>query len=254
MHKIIKALLVIFIFCTSSIVNAEVAEKKTLRIAVTYFTPPFINHTGGGNYMGFDVNMLAYICYYMQRECQYEAMRFAELIPSLKSNKFDIASSGMIITPERALQVSMSTPYLISASRFVTHIDNKEERITKKVLQNKKIGVEKGSVFGNQLKTWGISGIKIVEFDNESDEVLMLSQAKLDYILMDNYTAIYWNNTVNNKLRLVGKPIKYGYGYGVAVNPNDSTLLQEVNRAINAYVRSPQYKENYNLYFTEFKK
>lgn len=250
--RIIKVLLTAFIFSFSGTIAAEQAAKQPLRVAVTFFTPPFIDSTGSGTFMGFDVNMLAYLCYYLDRDCQYQAMEFGELLPSIKSNSVDIAVSGIIITPERALQLSMSTPYLISASRFLTRSINTETKLTKETLKGKTIGVEKGSVFGEQIRAWGIKEVKLIEYKAENDEILSLSQGKVDYILMDNYTSIYWMRQSNGKLKLIGKPINYGYGYGVAVNPQVPGLLQDINAALNAYVHSKQYKENYELYFGKF--
>lgn len=250
--RVLKVLLLAFICSFTGIVSAEDTSKQPLRVAVTFFTPPFIDSTGNGTFMGFDVNMLAYLCYYMHRDCQYQAMQFGQLIPSIKANSVDIAVSGIIITPERALQISMSTPYLISASRFLTNAKNKETKLTAETLKGKTIGVEKGSVFGEQIRDWGIKKVKLVEFKAENDEILSLSQGNLDYILMDNYTAIYWQRQSKGKLKLIGEPINYGYGYGVAVNPQVPGLLQEINAALNSYVRSKQYRENYELYFGKF--
>lgn len=250
--RILKVLFLVFIFTCTGLAYATETSKKPLRVAVTFFTPPFIDSTGNGTFMGFDVNMLAYICYYLQRDCQYKAMEFAELIPSLQTNSVDIAVSGIIITPDRALQISMSTPYLISASRFLTTSTNQETKLTRDTLQGKTIGVEKGSVFGEQIRSWGIKKVKLVEYQVENEEVLLLSQGKLDYILMDNYTAIYWQKQSNGKLKLIGEQVNYGYGYGIAVNPQVPGLLQEINAALNSYVRSQQYRENYELYFGKF--
>lgn len=252
MIKIILKSLLILILTFSQLANALAGNIPPLRVSVTYFTPPFIISNGYNNFMGFDVNMLSFICYYLKRDCQYEAMEFGDLIPSITNNTSDIAVSGIIITPSRLLEVAMSTPYLVSSSRFITYSENSVSELTEDILENKKIGVEKGSVFGEQLKTWEISGIEIIEYNQEADEIQALIQRNIDFAIMDNYSSIYWVNHSEKKLKLLGKSIKYGYGYGIAINPNNVQLIKDINSAINAYIRSGQYKENYNLYLLEF--
>lgn len=248
---LIKSLLILVLFFSQQ-VNAQNTNLKPLRVSVTFFTPPFIISNGYNNYMGFDVNMLSYICYYLKRDCQFEAMEFADLIPSIINNQSDIAVGGVIITPSRLLEVAMSNPYLVSASRFITYQENNVSELTTDVLENKRIGVESGSVFGEQLKTWKINGVEIVEYSQEADEVQALIQHNIDFAIMDNYSSIYWVNHSEKKLKLLGKSIVYGYGYGIAINPNNVKLIEDINAAINAYIRSTQYKENYNLYLLEF--
>lgn len=240
------------IFGMSFNANADDEKLQPLRVSVTYFTPPFVMSNGYSNFIGFDINMMAYICSYLKRDCQYKAMEFADLIPSITNKQADLAVSGIIITPNRLLQVAMSNPYLVSASRFVTNSKNNVNELKDDILLNSKIGVEKGSVFGEQLNTWKINGIEIVEFSQEAEEIQALVQRNIDYALMDNYTSIYWVKHSENKLKLLGKSIKYGYGYGIAIDPQNADLIKAVNEAINSYINANQYKEDYNLYFLDF--
>ncbi len=248
----IKGFVVFLCAVLCQTISAESVKLKTLRVSVTYFTPPFIISSGYEHFMGYDVNMIAFICNYLKRDCQYQAMQFANLIPSVVSKQADIAVSGIIITPNRLLRVAMSHPYLVSSSRFVTYKEKKVAAITSRTLKNTTIGVEKGSVFGEQLKTWKLSGVKIVEFSQEAEEIQALIQHKIDFALMDNYSAIYWNKHSENKLKLIGESIRYGYGYGIVIDGDNLELINEINAAVNAYVRSEQFKVNYNLYLLEF--
>lgn len=252
MLKTILKICLLLMLGTNQIFNAAFAKPEPLRISVTYFTPPFIVSNGYKNFMGFDVNMLAYICYYLQRDCKFQAMQFDDLLPSVISKQADIAVGGIIITPQRLLKVAMSNPYLVSSSRFITNQEKNIPKLTEDLLKNSRIGVEKGSAFGEQINTWRISGVKIVEFKEEAGEIEALIQKKIDFALMDNFASIYWVNHSENKLKLIGKKINYGYGYGIAINPQNKRLIYEVNQAINAYINSNQYKQNYNLYLSEF--
>lgn len=235
----------------SEIIKADNLNSEPLRVSVTYFTPPFIITSGFKNFTGFDMNMMTYVCYHLKRACEYRAMAFEELLPSITSKQADIAVSGIIITSNRLLQVGMSNPYLVSASRLITYQENDINELTDAALENKKIGVEKGSVFGEQVKNWNIKGVEIIEFSSENDEIQSVAQHNIDFAVMDNYSSIYWVKNSQNKLKLLGNPIVYGYGYGIAIDPNNPDLIDQVNDAIKTYLKSGLYTENYNLYLSD---
>ena len=129
--------------------------------------------------------------------------------------------------------------------------ENKINDLTETALNNSRVGIEKGTVFGQQLRNWQIPGVEIVEFEKEADEIEALAQHNVDYILMDNYTSIYWVQHSEGRFKILGKPITYGFGYGIAIDPNNKQLVMDINEALNAYIQSEQYKQNFNFYLSD---
>ncbi|MDF1758842.1 MAG: transporter substrate-binding domain-containing protein [Legionellaceae bacterium] len=239
-------------FAAPQSLSEEIDNTKVLNVAVSNFSPPFIIRSGKSGFMGFDINLMNYICSHLKRKCVYHPMTFDNLISSVASGKMDVAASAIIITFNRLSKVSMSQPYLVSASRFLGPAVMKNETLNRKLLENKKIGVESGSVWLEQLKSLNIGSLKIVPYSQENFEIDALSKKNVDMVLMDDLMSQYWSQNSYNKFSVVGGPIKYGFGYGVVVNPNDKQLLDDINDALDLYLKSDEYSQNYQMYISKF--
>ena len=196
--------------------------------------------------------MMNYICHIINRKCVFKTMSFDELIPSVVNKTVDIATSGITITLDRLKVVSMSNPYMLSSSMFLTTLVNKKEPFELGYLVNKKLGVQKGTIFGSQAKELNIQGVKIIEYKSEREQIDALSKKNIDYALMDTATALYWQNQSQRSLVVAGSSLEYGIGYGIVINSNDDMLLNDINYAIAKYVRSNEYLKNYEIYFSNF--
>jgi len=74
----------------------------------------------------------------------------------------------------------------------------------------------------------------------------------VDLILTDNETAIYWANHSSDKFAVIGKPIEYGFGYGIATNLLDLELNKQINICLEAYHNSNNFKRDFDSYIKEF--
>lgn len=201
---------------------------------------------------GFDVDMMNNLCKIMNRTCVFHVMRFDKLIDAVATNKLDVAVSSITITTERAKIVNFSLPYLLSYSRFLERQTNKKENFSLDLLNSKKIGLETGTVFSEQLKEMGVKNPNIKEYASIEDQLSALSRGDVDIILLDNATAIYWASNSSDTFKLIGPPYMYGYGYGIVITPANSDLLTRLNEALVQFQNSDVYKQNYNKYLLEF--
>ena len=69
---------------------------------------------------------------------------------------------------------------------------------------------------------------------------------------MDAFTADYWQTQSNNVIITLGKPFTYGYGFGIAVNPNEPALLKDLNEALLKYQNNGEFQKDYNTYLRVF--
>ncbi len=72
---------------------------------------PFEYLGAGGEVMGFDIDMAAYIGNALGKEIVVEDMAFDSLIGALNSGKVDVVIAGMTVTEERKQNVDFSDPY-----------------------------------------------------------------------------------------------------------------------------------------------
>lgn len=245
----LRHIVILSIFFTSSLFAAN---QPVLNIGTESFTPPFVMQGSKNEIYGFDIDMMNALCKIMQYTCRYHVMRFDELLEAVATKKIDLAVSSITITPERAKIVSFSLPYLPSYSRFVTSAKTKEVPFSLEFLQGKKIGLETGTIFSQQLDTMGVKNPQLKYYTTVSDQLTGLNKGEVDIILLDNPTAIYWASNSSDTFKLAGPAYMYGYGLGIAINLNDGALLAELNQALLSYQNSNEYKQNYDRYLLEF--
>ena len=225
------------------------AKNPPLRIATTKFTPPFVME-GHNQLYGFDIAMMGYICTVIGRDCKYQLIPFEQLLTTVASNKADVAISGITITPERYTVVDFSIPYMVSDTHFLGKKNQTNTKITAKLLSTSRIGTIAGKVFDEELSTLGAINPTIVHFDEESAMIEALTKGTIDFALMDAPSAIYWQQITEGLLVTIDKPIPYGFGLGIAINKDQTTLANAINDAIRQYQKSQDFKTNYDMYFS----
>ncbi|MFT4059549.1 MAG: transporter substrate-binding domain-containing protein [Legionella sp.] len=245
-------LLRILIVCISLSSNIFAADLPVLNIGTESFNPPFVMQGSKNKIYGFDIDMMNTLCKIMQRTCKYHIMRFDQLLDAVSQRKLDMAISSITITPERAKLVNFSMPYLPSYSRFLIKASNKIEPFTLQYLNGKKVGLEAGTIFPQQLEAMGAKNEKLKIYPTISDQLIGLRNDQVDVILLDNPTATYWASNSSETFKLEGSSYMYGDGLGIAINPGESNLLSMVNQALLQYQNSPEYKQNYDRYLFEF--
>ncbi|KTD66852.1 MULTISPECIES: transporter substrate-binding domain-containing protein [Legionella] len=243
-----RLILIAFICFTSSLF----ALGEPLNVGIESFDPPFVMQGTHKEAYGFDVDMMNNLCKIMNRTCVFHVMRFDKLIDAVANNKLDVAVSSITITNERAKIVNFSLPYLLSYSRFLGKRSNSKEPFSLDLLNKKRIGLETGTVFLEQLKQMGVNNPNVKEYSGIEDQLAALSNGAVDIILMDNATAIYWASNSGDMFQLMGPPYMYGYGYGIVINPANADLLTQLNQALVQFQNSDEYKQNYNKYLFEF--
>ena len=242
-----KKLCWLFLFLLTALFPVH-AQNPLLRVATTQFTSPFVMQ-GHHQLYGFDIAMISYICAAIKRDCQYQLMPFDQLLTSVASNKADIAISGITITTERYELVNFSIPYMLSNTRFLGRSNMANRVIDAKLLSTSRIGTITGKVFDQELLSLGAINPTIVHFNNEPAMIEALTTGSIDFALLDDPTANYWQQTTNGTLVTMGNPIPYGFGLGIAINKKETALVDTINEAIRQFQKSTDFKTNYNTYF-----
>lgn len=245
MIRLILALLL----CYSSLLDAE---SEPLNVGIESFSPPFVMQGAHREIFGFDIDMMNALCKQIHRTCSFHVMRFDQLLAAVANKQIDAAVSSITITPARSKIVNFSLPYLLSYSRFLQKQSAQNAPFSLALLSGKKIGIEAGTIFTEELNTLGVKNPVIKEYSSVNDQLAALGRDDVDFILLDNATAMYWALNSSKTFKLIGPSFLYGYGYGIALSHNDPNLITELNNALVQYQNSNEYKQNYNKYFAGF--
>lgn len=96
----------------------QVLKRGVLRVGMDTFLPWAMKDKTGG-YIGFEIDVATRLAEDMGVKVEFVPTKWAGIIPSLLTGKFDVIIGGMGIQPKRALKVNFTVPYDYSGMAIV---------------------------------------------------------------------------------------------------------------------------------------
>lgn len=98
----------------------RIAASGRLRVGMSGVQPPLTMKNRDGELVGLDVDLARALAEAMDLELELVEAPFAELLPGLARDRFDLVISSLTITPARNTRVAFAGPYLISGAMLLT--------------------------------------------------------------------------------------------------------------------------------------
>src|SRR5262249_52028681 len=167
------------------------------------------------------------------------------LIPGLQRGNYDLAVNGIEITDDRKQQVNFSIPYYACGEQLSVRAgENTISSLSD--LKGKVVGTLKASLAQRILERANLersNRIEIRSYENQNNAYDDLAIGRLDAVLMDWPIAVYYSKP-NPKLKFTG-PVIDRMEYGIAARKDDVVLLNDVNKALLALIRSGELRRIY---------
>jgi len=166
-------------------------------------------------------------------QVQIEPMQFSTLIAALTSNKIDLISAAMYISPARKEVIDFSDPvYSYGEGLIVPKSDTKEYK-TFEDLKGETVGAQVGTVYVEPLKKTGLfADVKI--YDTIPDIMRDVNTGRLKAGFGD-YPILAYNVQQGNfpELRLVKsyKSVILG-SIGIGMRKGETELLNKINASL----------------------
>lgn len=96
-------------FAANADVLEDVLESGTIRVGVAEFTP-WTMKSESGELIGSEIDSARKLAEDMGVSVEFKMMDWPDLIPAVQNGEIDVISSGMSITPARALRVNFTRP------------------------------------------------------------------------------------------------------------------------------------------------
>lgn len=227
-------------------------QTDELVIGMELAYPPFETTDENGDPAGISVEMAYALGEYLGRPVRIENMAWAGLIPALTTGKIDIILSSMTITEERAKTVNFSDPYAKAQLSLMVNNDSPVESFDDLKNEGALLAVKNGST-GHLFALENLPEENIVVFDKETACVLEVAQGRADAFIYDALT-IYRNAEQNDTTHALFTPFQEDYEYwGMALNQEDTELLEEVNAFIAQYQADGKMNELADKYLGDVK-
>ena len=230
----------------------RIIKSKTLRCGVQLDYPPSGFRTPGNEPQGYDVAYCKDMAKALGATAQIVETPSAERIPALVSNRIDMLVASTSITPQRAVSVAFTIPYLSLTNVTLTHKEAGVARFDD--LKGRTIGGVTGSTTALELKAifdrWNDPKGRFIAYGSESEAYLALSQRKIDGVMIGVGAA---NALVQSgqfpMLEIKGPAPSPPDMAGIAVRQSDADLLRWANVFIWNQVRTGRYQELFQTYF-----
>ncbi|KTD22771.1 arginine 3rd transport system periplasmic binding protein [Legionella lansingensis] len=224
-------------------------HAKSILIGTLPYAPPFAMAADSKeDFFGFDIELMNEICTRIKITCKFKPLKVPELFSELLEGKIDLAMAAISITESRQDDFLFSLPYLTSNAQFLTNSGSELNSIED--IRNKKVGIEKGTLFKMVVLEQFSNEAQIIEYPSIDEAFKGLTNNEVDILIMDAGAAKYWAATATPDFKLVGDKIPVGVGYGIMANKKSQALIDQINKALMDMEADGTYLKIYKRYFT----
>lgn len=234
--------------------GGEQAEQTKTKLTVgSETTFPPMEYMEGGEYVGFDMDLIRAIAEVQNMEVEISSLGFDALIPAIQTGQIDCAIAAISINDERKESVDFSEPYfqagLIIAVKIEDNTINGLED-----LEGKKIAA--------QIGTTGADACNGIKEKNAATEVSIYNSTGEAYMALENgvveavindhpVTLNYIETEGKDKVKTVGEVFAAEDNYGIAVKKGNTELLNKLNDGLQKIKDDGTYDEIYAKWFDE---
>ncbi|MFW9830442.1 MAG: transporter substrate-binding domain-containing protein [Candidatus Thorarchaeota archaeon] len=183
---------------------AQIQARGTLIVGTSSDWPPFeIYNTTTDQYEGFDIDLCEMIADYLGVTVTWSDMDFDSLVGACVAGQIDMIAAAMFVTPERALQLAHSVPYIRTNEVVVVKGNSTLTISDLEDLEGYDVGVQSGTVEDIELTELVDSGvgINLIRYARADIMLADLDGGGLDATYVDEpvftvYSAIYSLKTI----------------------------------------------------------
>jgi polar amino acid transport system substrate-binding protein len=213
----------------------EMEERGTIIVGLDDTFVPMGFRDNGGNLVGFDVDMAREAVERMGMEIVYQPIDWNLKEQELDSGNIDLIWNGYSITDERKEKVNFTNAYLDNQQIIVALSSSDIE--TKEDLENRVVCTQNSSSALQAIENEGakerFKDGDIVLFDTYTEAFLDLEAGRVDVVVADEVLAKYY---IAERGAEKFKIVDGDFGdeeYGVGVRKSDTTLLENLNKALD---------------------
>lgn len=212
----------------------QLVTDGTLTIGTSAEYEPF-EYMEDGEYKGFDLELAQAIADDLGLELKIENVDFDTIVPGVASGtKYDMGIAAITATPEREKEVGFTDSYYMDDQAIVTMADNTEitgdNYVDALNAEGVKIAVQSGSTAEAFAKE-NFPNAELVPFKNATDCFAAVQSSQANALVTNRSVAAQLVATSFSNEQVI-KQISTGEEYAIAVNKDNTALLDALNDSI----------------------
>ncbi len=236
--------------------KGDLTGLARLRFLVTLDFPPFSYLDSANHLTGFNVDLARALCDVLDisDRCQIQAMPWEELQAGLKSGQGEAVISGLAASDTTRQAMIFSRPYMRMAARFAVNKKTPLNPPQSGGFGASVIGVTAGSSHEKMLRAYFPKAV-IASLSNSGELYSQLRDGKVAAIFGDAMGLSFWlqgaasGGCCGYSGEAYYSDAFLGSGMRIALKPEDSALMQDLNFALKEAQESGVIDELYLKYF-----
>lgn len=217
----------------------KIIEEGKMSFAMSGAYPPFNYMDEGGELIGFDIDIANAIAEEMGVNAEPITADFDGIIAGLNGRRYDMVIGSTAITDERLKEANFSNPYYYDGAQFFAQTGSGLSSIED--LEDGVVGVVTGTTFLEELvKMDNIA--EALQFSSDVDNIMAVEQGRADGLVTGLFVGLQAPQEYGVDIEPVGD-LLYTEDIAIAIRKDDTKLLEEVNKALDAIIESGIYEE-----------
>ncbi|WP_159433415.1 transporter substrate-binding domain-containing protein [Bacillus tuaregi] len=227
---------------------AEEPPQRVYRIAGDQHLPPFSFIDENGRFNGFSVELFERISTKENIRFEWIPMNSYEALDLLKKGEVD-AILGMKYSSQLNSQLLFSDSYMLMTDTIVIPSEEAEHVRTLSDLRDKVVVMQEDPSSLSMMKN--VRGAEIALTLHTKDAFVHLMEGRADALLTNKWTADYYLEQKNQHKAFVTVDGLTGTSveYAAAIHPNETELLETINRSLSDMRENGDYLEIYSHWF-----
>lgn len=221
-------------------------EAGIVRIGICFGAEPVGFKDSSGTPRGYDVDVATLMAEAMGVEPEFVEVTVPSRIGDLLAGRIDIIACGITATPQRALQIDFSFPYLRTGLKFLVRRDGSVREMDD-VGAGTRVLVGRDST-GDRLMNQRAPEAQFVYVDTPSDAALLMLRGEGDVYVNDSLIVDYIAKAHVDALEV--PPRTYSFdAISFGVRKGNPDLLRWLDLFSSVFVSSGQYAEVYGRWW-----
>lgn len=233
--------------------DLKTIEAGTLLIGSDQVYPPY-DYVENGVSKGLDADVMALISPKLGMKFRFLDTRFANLIPGLQANRYDLIASALYVTPARAKVVDY-VPYAKTGGSLMVRSDDSFAPKRPEDLCGKRVGNLKGAAWVPELQKTSTarcasSPMTVQEYATSAEAAQALLSRGVDVVFDDAGVSQAAVGASGGRLKITSDEILFPVVMGLAVKKGNDELLKALDEQMDALIASGEYGallKKYNL-------
>lgn len=189
-----------------------------------------------GHLIGFEVELAEALARELGVKPEFVQNDWANLVPSLERNTFDVVMNGLEVTEARTGRVLFTRPYYIFAERLMVRSDENAIKADLATLKGRRVGTLANSLAWEMLR----GTAEAVPYEGVEEPYADLLLKRTDAVLLDDIIATRYG-VPKEGLKVVGD-LRDGY-YSIAVRTSEPDVKEALDGALARITASGELKK-----------